>query len=214
MSKVVLFDFDGVLVDSEECHAVAAKQYIKKTFKIVVPLGELVQLTGLTGLEKIHILLDKYKIKHTLNDIKVEEIRAIYVKLSQDLPPKKGIAALIAYLKGRGCRLGIVSSMFRTDINSFLIMNGLDSYFESVVGYEDVTHKKPHPEPYLTAIKEFGKQNTFFAVEDSPNGIQSAKKAGVKNVIALVQKTNIHLSTEFEVVKDLFNISYIVDNTT
>ncbi len=213
MNKIVLFDFDGVLVDSEECHATAAQLYIKDAFKITVPLVELVQLTGLTGLEKIDILLDKYGIKHKLSDIKVEKIRNIYLELSQELTPKKGIRELLDYLKRKGYKLGIVSSMFRVDINIFLTKNKLNGFFESVIGYEDVTHKKPDSEPYLKAIKKFGRQNTYFAIEDSPNGVKSAKGAGIKHIIGLVGKADKHLETEFEVIKNPFIISYIIENT-
>lgn len=213
MNKVVLFDFDGVLVDSEECHATAAQQYMKNAFKIMVPLGELVQLTGLTGLEKVGRLLDKYGIKHKLNDIKVEKIRYIYLQLSQELKPKKGIKELLDNLKIRGHKLGVVSSMFRADIEKFLKKNRLDTYFDLIVGYEDVKNKKPHPEPYLTAIKKFGERNTYFAIEDSSNGVKSAKSAGIKHIIGLVGKADGHLESEFEVIKNPFVISYIVENT-
>ncbi len=214
MSKVVLFDFDGVLVDSEECHAKAAQQYMEKKFELHVPIEELIQLTGYTGLEKIDRLLNKHNVKHALSDINLEVIRALYAKLSQYLKPRQGVNKLILHLAKSGKRLGIVSSMFRIDINNFLFNNRLASYFESIIGYEDAQHKKPHPEPYLTAIKKFGSKNTFYVVEDSSNGIQSAKEAGIKNIIVFTQRSSINKATQFITVSSIATIANYIDNIT
>ncbi len=95
--------------------------------------------------------------------------------------PYDGIVDEIRRLKQHGKRLGVVTSKLRDGAMRGLRVSGLDQTFELVVGCDDVTHAKPHPEPVLTAIAKLGvTANETVFVGDSRHDMESGRAAGVK----------------------------------
>jgi len=100
--------------------------------------------------------------------------------------PYEGVVDEIRRLKSSGKRLGVVTSKLRDGAMRGLRVSGLDEAFDVVIGCDDVTHAKPHPEPVLKAVAELGakKANTVF-VGDSRHDMESGRAAGVKTAAVL-----------------------------
>jgi pyrophosphatase PpaX len=100
--------------------------------------------------------------------------------------PYEGVVDEIRRIKGVGLRLGVVTSKLRDGAMRGIRISGLDEAFDIVVGCDDVTHAKPHPEPVLKAVEELGvsKNETVF-VGDSRHDMECGRAAGVKTAAVL-----------------------------
>jgi pyrophosphatase PpaX len=100
--------------------------------------------------------------------------------------PYEGVVHEIRRLKDHGKKLGVVTSKLRDGAMRGLRIAGLDQAFDVVLGCDDVTHSKPHPEPVLKAVDELGapKDETVF-VGDSRHDMESGRAAGVQTAAVL-----------------------------
>ena len=100
--------------------------------------------------------------------------------------PYEGVVEEIRRLKTTDRRLGIVTSKLRDGAMRGLRVSGLDDAFDVVIGCNDVTHSKPHPEPVLKAVAELGVKpaQTVF-IGDSRHDMESGRAAGVKTAAVL-----------------------------
>ena len=100
--------------------------------------------------------------------------------------PYEGVVEEIRRLKEKRKRLGVVTSKLRDGAMRGIRISGLDEAFEIVVGCDDVTHFKPHPEPVLKAVEELGvsPRETVF-VGDSRHDMECGRAAGVKTAAVL-----------------------------
>ncbi len=100
--------------------------------------------------------------------------------------PYDGVAAEVRALAGRGKRLGLVTSKMRDGAHRGLVLAGLAEAFEVIVGADDVTHPKPHPEPVLRAVERLDAvpSETVF-IGDSRHDLECGRAAGVKTAAVL-----------------------------
>jgi pyrophosphatase PpaX len=100
--------------------------------------------------------------------------------------PYEGVVDEIRRVKGAGKRLGVVTSKLRDGAMRGLRISALDEVFDIVIGCDDVTNSKPHPEPVLKAVEELGVQasETVF-VGDSRHDMESGRAARVKTAAVL-----------------------------
>jgi pyrophosphatase PpaX len=100
--------------------------------------------------------------------------------------PYEGVVDEIRRLKEAGKLLGVVTSKLRDGAMRGLRISGLDDTFDVVIGCDDVTHAKPHPEPVLKAVDELGaKSESTVFVGDSRHDMESGRAAGVKTAAVL-----------------------------
>ncbi|MEM4719985.1 MAG: HAD family phosphatase [Candidatus Bilamarchaeaceae archaeon] len=183
-----LFDFDGVVVESEPLHL--------ETFReIVKPLGIEIsderwyrEFVGVGSPHIMKTLLGEIGIKDE-NIIKkyVDERRDLFQKriLEGKLQLKEGIEKFLQEVKKRNIKTAIVSGGHKENIKVALSILKLDNYFDIVVGREDYEKRKPDPECYLVAAKKLNISPTdCIAFEDSLSGCLAAKAAKMK-VVAL-----------------------------
>jgi beta-phosphoglucomutase len=178
--KMIIFDMDGVLTDSEPliCEA-ATRMFLEightvqaEDFQPFIGTGENRYIGGVA--EKYGIVLDIAAAK--------QRTYRIYL----DLVPKRlkafpGAVELVRACRAAGLRITVASSTDRVKIDANLRQIGLSpEQWDSIVAAEDVTLRKPHPDIFLAAAAKMGIPPAECSViEDSPNGIQAAKAAGM-----------------------------------
>ena len=185
MLEGVLFDMDGVLVDTEELIARASVEMFREKgltvqisdFEPFIGTGEIRYLGGVA--EKYHFPLDVMEAKKRVYEI-YEEIARGHLKL---LP---GVRSFIEKCRDRGLHLAVATSADRVKMLINLREGGLpEAYFDALVTAEDVVHKKPAPDIYLKAAEKLGLPPArCLVVEDAPAGVEAGKKAGAR-VLAL-----------------------------
>ena len=100
------------------------------------------------------------------------------------LPVKEGVRELLNWLKEQGWRIGLASSTRRSSVISHLEQAGIKDFFEEIITGDMVEHSKPLPDIYLLACRKLMVDPAeTYAIEDSPNGIRSAYRAGMKPIM-------------------------------
>lgn len=185
MNKVVIFDMDGVIVDTEPVYREINEQLYKE-LGAEVTLEEQFSFVG----NGSRIIWTKIKSKANLEQ-SVEELmenskNRKYEYLSKGdskIIPIRGIEKLLSSLKNRGFNIAMASSSPKKNIEVILNRINLIEYFEYIVSGEDVENGKPNPDIFLKAAEKFNaKACDCTVVEDSNNGITGARAAGMKCV--------------------------------
>lgn len=176
--SAVLFDLDGVIIDSMPYHFFAWYEALKK-YGITVNTQDIYEHEGEKWDSTLQTLAKQSGQKLTdQTALKIFQYRQkIFHKIFKcHLMP--GLPELIAELKNKGYRLGIVSGTPSTDIKK-LLPPKLLKLFDCLVGGDTVAQGKPAPEPYRQAAQLLGlTPEKCLAIENSPLGIASAKSAG------------------------------------
>jgi len=177
--NAAIFDNDGVLVDSEPLHRVAWE----RTFGprgIVVPEEDYEWSIGRRDLVFAQRIIDKFGMTETARDVRDEKHAHLRVLLDEESQTFDGGPELVRKL-AKTHRLGITTSAMQAEIRIVLERFALDGIFHSIVTNEDVTHHKPHPEPYLLCSERLGiAPENCVVFEDSVTGIEAAKAAGMR----------------------------------
>ena len=191
--SAVLFDFDGVLVDTEW----AIYEAWLRTFQAHghhLPLDIYTRCIGSdfdTWSPKTHLeeLTGKSFDWHQLDEDRQIEIRRDLEKAG----PMPGVLPLLESLKSRGIRIGVVSSSSHSWVDTWLDKLRLMPYFETIVCRGDAPRIKPAPDLWLEALRRLDLPGSDVLVfEDSLNGVKSAKEAGL-NVYAVPNRTTAGL---------------------
>ena len=179
--KAVIFDMDGVIIDSEPIHFEVDMQTMKD-FDCSISKEELNKYVGTTNEYMWTDIKNKYKL-----DKSVEEIinyRSEMVKrkvIESDLIPIEGIVDLLKELKEKNIPATIASSSPRDFIEVVVSKFQLEDYFSCILSGEEVENGKPAPDIYVETAKKLGiSPEECIVIEDSKNGVLAAKKAGMK----------------------------------
>ena len=188
--KAVIFDCDGILVDTEPLHYAAFQEVLQ-------PLG--------LGFDYEHYL--KHYIGFDDRDAFREAFRegarplnggqlsefmgakeeALQRIIARGVPTFPGVVELVRELSGGGIPLAVASGALRHEVETFVLGLGLQEAFPVIVAADEVERSKPDPETYLQALSKvrehFGlaglTARECVAIEDTPTGIQSARQAGM-----------------------------------
>jgi beta-phosphoglucomutase len=179
--KAILFDMDGVLVDSMNYHLKSWKELLG-SFKVDVSDQFIFEHEGAMSPEIIRDLF-----KRNGNVLDEEQISEIYltqnlVFLTRYLPQVNlypDSLPLLAQLKSKEILLGLVTSSRRNLVDQIWKEEEL-AYFSTIISADDITRFKPYPDPYLKALQEIDQEPmNCLVIENAPAGIQSACSAGI-----------------------------------
>lgn len=180
--KAILWDNDGVLVDTEHL-------YFRATREILAARG-----IEITETQYLELFLQQsrgilyFAHEHGWSDAELDTVRrersTLYSALLREHSRViDGVEEVLAALHGR-YTMGIVTSSQREHFDIIHRKSGLLRYFDFVLTSGDYSQPKPHPEPYLKAVERAGVTNDeCIVVEDSERGLASATAAGLKCII-------------------------------
>ena len=179
--QCVIFDMDGVIIDSEEIHK---KAYYETFNSLGVDVSEELYKT-MTGSSTINAF-QKLVNHFNLNDIPEELVlqkRKRYVNYFENDPTLElvhGVKELIQFLNKQNLTLVLASSSAMVNINRVFSRFDLNQYFTAKISGADLTASKPHPEIFEKAAILGGvSKEQCIVIEDSDNGIKAANDAGI-----------------------------------
>ena len=180
--KCVLFDLDGVLVNSRVLHFETFRDALKEVvpeFKITWSEHEK-EMDGLPTRSKLKMLLSKGVLtKEQSEQVYQKKQEMTLASLPGTMKPRHTLTEVLVSLKLRGLRLFCVSNAIRKTVEETLRLLEVFSMFEMIYGNEDATEGKPSPELYLKAMEAAGVEaKDCLIVEDSQHGRQAAYASG------------------------------------
>ena len=181
MIEAVVFDLDGVIVDSEHVWDAAREALARERGGHWHEQAQ-TDMMGMSSTEWSRYMHDVIGLKDPPEEISAEVVRRLEATYREELPLIDGAPEAVATLAQRW-PLAVASSSNRPIIDLVLELSGLDRFFRATVSSEEVKHGKPSPDVYLEAALRLGvdPEHTV-AVEDSHNGILAAKAGGMRAI--------------------------------
>ena len=181
MIEAVVFDLDGVLLDSEQIWDEVREQLARERGGRWHE-GAQRAMMGMSSTEWSQYMHDEIGLPESPDEISAEVVRRLEEQYRQHLPLLDGAVEAVERLAARW-PLGIASSSNREVIDLVLELSGLALFFKVTVSSEEVARGKPAPDVYLEATRRLGvTPDRSAAIEDSENGIRAAKAAGMRVV--------------------------------
>jgi HAD superfamily hydrolase (TIGR01509 family) len=178
--QAVIFDMDGVIVDSEP-YSLQALLDILRQYGVEPTADELRRSYGKRVRDDFVDYFTRHGVTADVN-IAIAHKQARYFHLAAGhLQPFPGVMSLLERLCDQGYHLALASSGDRVKVAFGMQALALDGIFEAVVTGDDVSRSKPDPEIYLRAAQRLGvPPAACIAIEDAPAGVEAAKRAGMR----------------------------------
>lgn len=179
MIKGVIFDNDGVIVDSEPLHHLAEKKTMQP-FGIDITKEEYKNYVGIGTRKMFGDWIQKYNLKLNPEDIIPHHEQNLIKIFQERVEPTPGVVNFILYLFQKNYSLAVASSSQRNLVHVGINKHNLMQYFQIIITGDDVTRLKPAPDVFLLAAQRLKISPTeCLVIEDSSVGVQAAKAAGM-----------------------------------
>ena len=182
MVEAILWDNDGVLVDTE-CLFFESTRRILTRIGIDLSPEQFLELSMRQGRSAFQLAAGRGWTKEQIANLKCDRDLLYSEMLRRGIRVMPGVQETLGALHGR-MRMAVVTSSQRQHFELMHEHISLTGYFEFVLAREDYRESKPNPEPYLLALKRLGmKAETCVAVEDSERGLAAARAAGLRCLV-------------------------------
>lgn len=215
MIKAVIFDMDGVLIDTEKHYVTCWRQASKEAG---FPLTEEQALSLRSCDAKVAAKMMQESFGDEFDYYAIRERRRQLVKEKLEtfgLEKKPGVEETLLYLREKGIKTAVATATPLDTTRERLTQLGLFKLFDKVVSAKEVENGKPAPDVYLYACEQIGEAPCdCIAIEDSPNGILSAYRAGLQPIMVpdLTQPDEELKVLLFGCVNSLQEVCRIIDN--
>lgn len=178
-TKIVIFDMDGVLVDSEPLHAFSEHRILREHGITEMPDASLT--VGKSSYIIWSTLIREYGLPGTPATLLQQQYEYLLEEMAaRKTKPSVGLLELLADLKEVGIQIGLASSSNRFLVDGTLRYLGIGDWFDYTTAGDEVPEKKPDPSVYLSVLEKSGFDATeALAIEDSSTGLTAAYRAGI-----------------------------------
>jgi beta-phosphoglucomutase len=192
MLRAVIFDFDGVITDSEVLHLRAFNQSLVPYGVEISTKDYYTNYLGFSDFDCYKALVDNGLLK--INERQISDIIKVKSKIFEKLTKTEGrtiegVHEFLQMLEDNNIPMVICSGSLLVEIELMLEESGLRHYFTEIVSAEQVKKGKPHPEGFVLSLKKLNKKchppiaaNECIVIEDSHWGLQAGKAAGMHTV--------------------------------
>ena len=202
MKKYILFDNDGVLVETEALYFEANVKALKEFFNLQLDFDTYMKIMAKGGTaweiaQNIGITEDKIQVAREQRDIYYQEfLQTREIEID-------GVREILALLS-KEYKMAIITTSRRVDFDLIHKDRGITEFMDFTLCVEEYKRAKPYPDPYLAGLEKFNaKKEETIVVEDSQRGLTSAFNAGIECVI---------VKNEFTKTHDFSKADFFIDN--
>lgn len=182
MRKAIIFDMDGLMVDTEPLAREAWAAILSRHGQTLTD-AVYRQMIGQRTVESAQLLLDQYDLPYTAVALAAEKTELFASRRAQGVPPMPGLAELMTAVGQLGIPWAVATSSPRSHATVILAQLGQQAACGAIAAGDEVTHGKPAPDIYLLAAQRLGIAPAHcLALEDSRPGCLAATAAGMKTV--------------------------------
>lgn len=216
MIEGMLFDLDGLLIDSERMF-LSMWEMAEKEFNVVVDKTWAKSVMGRNAIEAVPIFIEYFGDKELALQIRKyrsDMIAELY--LNGKIPLKDGARNILQFAHDRGYRIALATSSPRDRVEAILKYWGIDGFFDGLITGDMVSHGKPDPEVFAKALELISvKPENAVVLEDSKWGIMAAYTLGIRSIFVqdmnepdndVVSRTAYIYHSLNEVINDWGNI--------
>ncbi len=211
--KAVIFDMDGVLVGTPAYNLVANNAALEQ-YGVQLTTEQNDHTQNYSSKKRIATYEEIFNIK-----IDIDIFNSKYIKTQTELikeemlDTKELIQKVFKDIKSRGLKIGLTTSAKKEKVDIITNSLGIRSYIDGIITSDDLENHKPHPDPYLkTALKLGVSPNECIVIEDSIQGVESAKNA---KMMVLGLKTDFYKTNEVKdadhIINNLSEINEFLD---
>ena len=187
-AKAVLWDMDGVIVDTAPYHLKAWQEVFRKG-GVNFTEEQFRQSFGQRNDTIIRSVLGEEVSQYEIDSISVEKEENFRLKIRQNLKPLPGVMELMKSLTEHGFKMALASAAPMENVQLLIRGVGIEKRFQSIISGEDVTEGKPSPQVFLLAAEKLGVEpQRCVVIEDAVAGVAAARRAGMHCVAV----TNTH----------------------
>lgn len=203
MLKGVIFDRDGVLIDTEEINVNSVIKIFGKQ-NVTLDDKDMITITATNPRDSFPKLIKKYKLNVDVNEL-IKQHKQMYMRqFNKQVKLNYGVKSILKYLKSNNLKIALTTSSSKQGAYHVLEKFKIKQYFDVIITADDVTKRKPNPMPYNLTIKQLGlKKNELIVIEDSDQGVKAALGAELR-VIAINKSYSNH---------DINKVDYIINKT-
>lgn len=184
MIETVIFDMDGVIIDSEPIHLEIQDQLFQ-TYDISLAPSEYQAYIGRSSKNMWQELIEKFSLSVSVEEVLLKDRTLYHKRLNQepDLDPIPGVRKLITSLSEQSIKLVLASSSSMESIELVMGLFELDHFFNQKISGADLQFSKPNPEIFIVSANMVdSKPGNCLVIEDSTHGVTAAKSAQMKCV--------------------------------
>jgi HAD superfamily hydrolase (TIGR01509 family) len=211
--KAVVFDMDGLLVDTEVvyCEALTVQA---AAMGFDLPHDVLMRMIGSAWAGSATILKQHFGEAFDTDALRDGSIVRFYEIAEGGVALKTGVREILDVLANAGIPLAIATSSRRSEVEHHMGGHGLLTGFQAVVASGDYARAKPHPDPYLRAAEALGVDPAHcLALEDSHNGVRAASSAGMMTIMVpdMLDPTEEMHSLCVRIARDLHEVRELLE---
>lgn len=210
--RAVVFDMDGLLVDSEVvyCEALTAEA---AAMGYDLPLEVLKLMIGHTWAGSAHVLRDHFGPEFDTDALRDGSVQRFYELAKAKVALKAGVLEILDHLDALGIPRAVATSSRRVDVEHHLGGHGIIERFHAIMAQGDYARGKPHPDPYLRAAEALRVEPEHcLALEDSHNGVRAASAAGMMTIMVpdMLDATEEMRSLCVRIARDLHEVRELI----
>jgi HAD superfamily hydrolase (TIGR01509 family) len=182
MPRAVIFDMDGVIVDSQPYHF-AVEEKIFRDKGVAVSTEESHSFVGMAGDRMWEYVKNKFGLQESIAELMAidNKVRVDYFASLKNVQPMPGVMELLKELRYNKVKIALASSSSVEVINVFISKLGVGHYFQQIISGDFVEKGKPAPDIFIHTAQALQESSAnCVVIEDSANGVKAAKAAGMK----------------------------------
>ncbi len=181
--RAIIFDMDGVLLDSEPLHFEATRELLAEHGVSYAPADD-ENFYGCTDRDVFTALKARYGLAAAERELAEDWIQRVVALLPGRASPLAGVPEVLVQLRARGVRLALASSSAPAIVETTLAALRVSGFFEVRVSGHEVANGKPSPDIFVEASRRLGLDaSECLVIEDSMNGLRAALAAGMRCVV-------------------------------